>query len=109
MLGKILRDARAASRDLSERAGLDQKRVKDAIMFLTEVSFQSRADAIATEVCTVIPEISESITDLPRRITKARNDLAHHLTKKTPPPLRDRAPRRRRGRRAHHDLLARQH
>ena len=39
----------------------------------------------------MLPEIAESITDLPRRITKARNDLAHHLAKKAPPPLRARA------------------
>lgn len=31
------------------------------------------------EVCSVIPEIAESVTDLPGQIAKARNDFAHHL------------------------------
>jgi hypothetical protein len=38
-----------------------------------------------------MPEIAESIPDLPRRIKKARNDLAHHLARKGPAPLRIRA------------------
>lgn len=55
------------------------------------MSFQKRAEDIVAEVCRVLPEITESITDLPRRIKQARNDLAHHLARKAPPPLRTRA------------------
>jgi hypothetical protein len=90
-LSEILRSARDAAVPQAEAAGLEQQQVSDAIIFLTEVSFQSRADAIVAEVCAVIPEIAESIPDLPRRIKKARNDLAHHLARKAPAPLRTRA------------------
>jgi hypothetical protein len=38
-----------------------------------------------------MPEIAESISDLPQRIKKARNDLAHHLARKSVAPLRTRA------------------
>lgn len=38
----------------------------------------------------MLPEITESISDLPRRIKQARNDLAHHLARKAPAPLRPR-------------------
>ena len=91
VLSDVLGAARAAAGVEAEDAPLDPERVKDAVIFLTEVSFQNRAEAIVAEVRRVMPEIAESITDLPRRITKARNDLAHHLAKKTGPPLQARA------------------
>ncbi len=91
VLSGILRAARAAAGVQAEGAELDQQRVNDAVIFLTEVSFQNRAEAIVAEVCRALPEVAESISDLPQRITKARNDLAHHLSKKAQPPLRARA------------------
>jgi len=38
-----------------------------------------RATAIVNQVCSVIPELTESVLDLPGQITKARNDFAHHI------------------------------
>lgn len=38
-----------------------------------------RVTEIVNDVCSVIPEITESVMDLPGQITKARNDFAHHL------------------------------
>jgi hypothetical protein len=87
---EILQAARAAAGLQAQKAGLDEERVKDAVIFLTEVSFQKRSEDIVAEVCSVLPEITESITDLPRRIKQGGNDLAHHLARKTPPPLRAR-------------------
>jgi hypothetical protein len=70
VLSKILQAARTAAVAHAEVAGLDQQRVNDAMIFLTEVSFQSRVEAIVAEVCAVMPEIAESIPDLPQRIKK---------------------------------------
>lgn len=55
------------------------------------MSFQERAEAIVAEVSEAVPEITEHITDLPRRITNARNDIAHHLTRGSDRPLETRA------------------
>jgi hypothetical protein len=40
------------------------------------------ATEIVDEVCSALPEVTESVTDMPGRMTKSRNDLAHHLLQK---------------------------
>jgi hypothetical protein len=90
-LRRIFDAARAAAVTQAATEGLDQKRVENAVTFYTEVSYQDRAEAIVTEVSGVIPEITESISEFPRRIKKARNDLAHHLTREATKPIVARA------------------
>lgn len=89
-LSKILQAARDATGAPADDAGLDRKAVAESILFLTEVSFRTRAKDIAAAVCTAVPEIAESIADLPDLLTAARNDMAHQLKGKSKEPLADR-------------------
>lgn len=91
VLKRILKAAREASAAQAEAEGLDPDRVAEATDFFREVSFQQRAEAIVTEVTSVIPEVTEFTPNLPRRIAKARNDLAHHLTNDADVPIEARA------------------
>ncbi|MFN3007210.1 HEPN domain-containing protein [Mycolicibacterium wolinskyi] len=75
----IVEAGRLAGRAEATAYGLDSEVVGDSLQFLTDVSFRMRATEIVSEVCSVIPEITESLVDLPGQITKARNDFAHHL------------------------------
>jgi hypothetical protein len=75
----IVEAARNAAGAAADTEGVDRQAAMDSVAFLTDVSFRTRATEIVTEVCGAVPEIAESITDLPGRITKARNDFAHHL------------------------------
>lgn len=75
----ILEAARAAAIAEAAARGVDAQTVTDSLQFLTDVSFRSRAIEIVEQVCAVVPEINESLVDLPGQITKGRNDFAHHL------------------------------
>ncbi|RIR12616.1 hypothetical protein D2E76_28130 [Mycobacteroides abscessus] len=75
----ILGAAREAARAQAQVYGIDPSAVAESVQFLTDVSFRMRATQIVNEVCSVIPELKESVPDLPGQITKARNDFAHHL------------------------------
>ncbi|UQB93080.1 MULTISPECIES: HEPN domain-containing protein [Mycobacterium] len=88
VLRRVYEAARTAAVTQASAEGLDSSLVAKAVTFYRQVSFQERAQAIVTEVCSVVPEISESITELAGRITKARNSLAHILDDKA--PLEDR-------------------
>jgi hypothetical protein len=87
-LRRILEAMRAAAVAQALEEGLDQSFletaegqhqsiVEKAVTFHTAVSYQDRAQAIVAEVCSVVPEIVESISEFPRRLTKVRNDFAH--------------------------------
>lgn len=89
VLRRVYEAARTAAVTQASVEGLDSSLVANAVTFYRQVSFQERAQAIVAEVCSVVPEISESITELAGRITKARNSLAHILDDGT--PLEDRA------------------
>ncbi|MDC8980678.1 hypothetical protein PR370_01055 [Mycobacterium marinum] len=91
ILNRISKAVGGAAVAQAASEGLDQKRIRQATVFFREVSFQERADAIVAEVVGVIPEVAESVSELPRRMTKARNDLAHHLTKDSDKPIETRA------------------
>jgi hypothetical protein len=91
VLRQILEAARSAAVTQAAIEGLDQDPVENAVTFYTEVSYQDRAEAIVAEVSCVIPEITESISEFPRRIKTARNDLAHHLTREAKKPIVARA------------------
>ncbi|SKF14663.1 Uncharacterised protein [Mycobacteroides abscessus subsp. abscessus] len=71
--------AREAVRAQAEVHGIDPGAAAESLQFLTDVSFRMRATEIVNEVCSVIPELKESVADLAGQITKARNDFAHHL------------------------------
>lgn len=75
----IVEAGRLAGRAEAAAYDLDPEVVGESLQFLTDVSFRMRATEIVNEVCSVIPEITESLADLPVQITKARNDFAHHL------------------------------
>jgi len=53
--------------------------VMKAVSRFEDVDYSQRATDVVTEVCGVVPEIAESVADLPRRLTKARNEMAHHI------------------------------
>jgi hypothetical protein len=75
--GRILNAGRNAAGHQADAEGLVRKKVTDAIVFFTEVSFRARATDIVTEVCATVPEIAESVADLPGRLSNARNEMAH--------------------------------
>jgi len=53
--------------------------VTKAVSLIDDVDFLQRATDVVTKVCAVIPEIAESVADLPECLTKARNEMAHQL------------------------------
>ena len=88
VLRRILKAGRDAAGAQADAEGLVRQAVTDAILFLTEVSFRDCATEIVTEVCAAVPEIAESLADLPGRLSKARNEMAHHLLPDEKDPLR---------------------
>jgi len=74
---RILNAGRAAAGLQADAEGLVRKKVTDTIVFFTEVSFRARATDIVAEVCAAVPEIAESVADLPGRQSSARNEMAH--------------------------------
>ncbi|KUH73191.1 hypothetical protein AU184_04685 [Mycolicibacterium novocastrense] len=85
-LRRIGKAARESAGSQAEAENLDRHSAMDAVMFLHDVSFRTRAANIVAEVCAVIPEVTESVADLPRFLNDVRNELAHHLL---PKPDRD--------------------
>jgi hypothetical protein len=49
-----------------------------------------RASAVVTAVSYVVPEITESVADLPKLLSDVRNDFAHQLPDKKKQALEDR-------------------
>lgn len=88
---RIYEAARDAAVMQGAAEGLDAEAVKKATTVFAQVSFQDRAAAIIAEVVEIIPEIMESIANPARRMTKARNDLAHHLSSESRKPIEVRA------------------
>jgi hypothetical protein len=82
-LRRVREAAWNAAAEQAEKEGLDRQLVldlvKQAVGHVGDVSFRDRADGVVTEVCGAVPEIAESVADLAARLTKARNDFAHHL------------------------------
>lgn len=79
VLRAVLDAAREAAGAEAEVRGIDLDTVINSLTLFHEVSFQTRAIDIVTEVCAVIPEITESISNLPRLIANSRTDFAHQL------------------------------
>ncbi|GFG75421.1 hypothetical protein MBOT_27860 [Mycobacterium botniense] len=85
---RIREAARHGAGAQAKAEGLDREQVMQATQFLTEVSFRARADAVVARVSGAVPEIVESVPDLPARLTKTRNQFAHHrLQGKAKKPL----------------------
>lgn len=85
--GRIRRAARSAAADQASVAeGADHEDVKDsinkAIARFDDVEYETRARDIADEVLAAVPELGASIPELPAKLKKARNDLAHHLVRR---------------------------
>jgi hypothetical protein len=78
-IGAVLKAARAGASAEAAAQGIDPQVASSSVVLFHDVSFRTRASDIVTEVCAVIPEITESIVDLPRRIVDGRNDFAHQL------------------------------
>jgi hypothetical protein len=76
--------ARHAARDTATGSRiLDPEQVDAAVMnavsHIDDVDYLQRATDVVTKVCAVIPEIAESVADLPECLTKARNEMAQQL------------------------------
>ncbi len=53
--------------------------VTKAVSHIDDVDYLQRASDVVTKVCAVIPEIAESVADLPECLAKARNEMPHQL------------------------------
>lgn len=82
-LNKIQSKAKDAAGIQAETSGLNKtlvrKLVGQSLGHAWQVSFSERAVDVVSEVYAAVPEIVESLTDLPYQLTRARNDMAHHL------------------------------
>lgn len=83
-LDRIRQAARRAAKNKAEdEQDLDpdevRNAVKDAVGHFDDVDYLQRADDVVTMVCNVLPEINESVADLPKRLRDARNEMAHQL------------------------------
>lgn len=87
VLGWVRSAARQAAGDQAATEGLDRDRMIGGVEFFGEVSLRDRATDFLSKVSGVVPEIAESVADLPGLLAKARNDLAHHLKSGASDPL----------------------
>ena len=74
---------RAARVTATNRRNLNPQQVHVAVMdsvsHFDDVDYMQRATDLVTTVCAVIPEIAESVADLPEHLTKAHHEMAHQL------------------------------
>ncbi len=82
VLKRITEAARRAARyPATGKRNLDPQQVHVALMsalsHFDDVDYVQRATDVVTKVCAVIPEIVESVADLPECLTKARDEMAH--------------------------------
>ena len=50
----------------------------ESVAFFEQVSYRDRVQDIANEVLAAVPELAESIENLPALLTRTRNALVHH-------------------------------
>ncbi|MFN8056310.1 MULTISPECIES: HEPN domain-containing protein [unclassified Gordonia (in: high G+C Gram-positive bacteria)] len=81
-LDKIKQAARRAAREAAGQRDLDPPAVGTAVgesvAFFEQVSYRDRVQDIANEVLAAVPELAESIENLPALLTRTRNALVHH-------------------------------
>jgi hypothetical protein len=53
--------------------------IKDAVGHFEDVGYRTRAQDITDQVTSAVPELAESVPDLPGKLIVARNEIAHHL------------------------------
>ncbi len=93
---KAAREAAAAQAREEQIEGLDPERVKDLVRNAVEhigvLSYRERAKAVVARVRDAVPEIDESVANLPSRLTDPRHSFAHQLPQDEAkePPLEDR-------------------
>jgi hypothetical protein len=82
-LDRIKQAARHAAKDKAGELNLDPEKirnaVKDAVAHFDDVDYIQRANDVVMRVCDVLPEINESVADLPKRLRDARIEMAHQL------------------------------
>lgn len=78
-LKRVRRAAADAARAQAASEGLDAELVAASLAFFGEVSFRDRATEVVSVVSAAVPEIAESVPNLPALLTETRNELAHHL------------------------------
>lgn len=83
-LKRIKEAARRAARGtVTNRRTLDPQQVQVAVMsavsHFEDVDYLQRATDVVAKVCAVLPEIAESVADLPIRLRDARNEMAHQF------------------------------
>ena len=84
VLKRIKEAARRAARATATgRRNLDPAQVDvevtNAVSRFDEVDYRQRASDVVAKVCAVIPEIAESLADLPECLTKVRHEMGHQL------------------------------
>jgi ApeA N-terminal domain 1 len=74
---------RAARCTATNRRRLDARQVHAAMMsavsHFDDVDYLQRATDVVTKVCAALPEIAESVADLPIHLRDARNEMAHEF------------------------------
>ncbi len=81
---KIRQAARRAAKEWATETGnLDpdavHTAVNNALTHFEAVGYADRATALVAEVTAAVPEVTESVPDLVVQLTRARNELSHHL------------------------------
>jgi hypothetical protein len=80
---RIQKKAKDAAETQAETEGLDKelvrKLVRQSLSYFWQVGFADRATDVVNAVSEAVPEIIESLTDLPSELKHARNEMAHHL------------------------------
>lgn len=88
---KVLERIRTAAKDASEQAAEEQNlspeavraAIRNSISHFDAIDYSERAAEVVAEVRKALPEITETVTDLPARLPKPRNEHAHQLEPNT--------------------------
>lgn len=83
-LDRIKQAARRAANDKAQNEkDVDPQQVRDAVMnavsHFEDVGYSRRAADVIAQVSSAVPEIVEYVSDLPARLTMARNEFAHQF------------------------------
>jgi hypothetical protein len=80
---RIVGAAKDAAQGQAQAEGLDKDLVRrlvgQALGQFWQVQFADRSTEVVSVVSDAVPEIIESLADLPSQLKRARNEMAHHL------------------------------
>lgn len=87
-IDRIRREARrSAARQAEAEGSTDSAEIKDVVgkcvSHFEDVDYNDRASDIVDEVFAAVPELSNLVSDMPKLLKKARNELAHHLVERS--------------------------